>query len=92
VSAGSSSREGRDLPGATPGDLGASPEQARTGELVVIATPIGNVGDLSPRAAARLQEADVVCCEDTRHTGLLLARLGLRASRLLSLHAHLWLS
>ena len=41
-----------------------------------------------PRAAARLQEADVVCCEDTRHTGQLLARLGLKASRLLSVHAH----
>ena len=60
----------------------------RPGELVVVATPIGNIGDLSPRAAATLQQADVVCCEDTRHTGQLLARLGLRASRLLSVHAH----
>ncbi len=60
----------------------------RSGELVVVATPIGNIGDLSPRAAAALQDADVVCCEDTRHTGQLLSRLGLRASRLLSLHAH----
>jgi 16S rRNA (cytidine1402-2'-O)-methyltransferase len=60
----------------------------RAGELVIVATPIGNVGDLSPRAGAALEEADVVCCEDTRHTGQLLARLGLRASRLLSVHAH----
>ncbi|MGD0982355.1 MAG: 16S rRNA (cytidine(1402)-2'-O)-methyltransferase [Acidimicrobiales bacterium] len=60
----------------------------RPGELIVVATPIGNVGDLSPRAAEALREADVVCCEDTRHTGQLLARLGLRASRLLSVHAH----
>jgi 16S rRNA (cytidine1402-2'-O)-methyltransferase len=69
----------------------ADPERAKPparGELVVVATPIGNVGDLSPRAAARIQEADVVCCEDTRHTGQLLARLGLRAARLLSVHAH----
>ena len=58
------------------------------GELVVVATPIGNIGDLSPRAAATLEQVDVVCCEDTRHTGQLLARLGLRASRLLSVHAH----
>ena len=58
------------------------------GELVVVATPIGNVGDLSPRAATRLEEADVVCCEDTRHTGQLLARMGLKAARLVSLHAH----
>ena len=60
----------------------------KAGELVVVATPIGNLGDLSPRAAARIQEADVVCCEDTRHTGMLLARLGLRATRLVSLHSH----
>ncbi len=58
------------------------------GELIVVATPIGNIGDLSPRGAAALESADVVCCEDTRHTGQLLARLGLRASRLLSMHAH----
>lgn len=58
------------------------------GELSVVATPIGNIGDLSPRAAACIQEADVLCCEDTRHTGQLLARLGLRAARLLSVHAH----
>ncbi len=64
-----------------------SQEDRRPGELVVVATPIGNIGDLSPRAAATLQEADVVCCEDTRHTGQLLSRLGLRAVRLLSVHA-----
>jgi 16S rRNA (cytidine1402-2'-O)-methyltransferase len=58
------------------------------GSLVVVATPIGNLSDLSARAAAALTEADVVCCEDTRHTGRLLATLGLRARRLVSLHAH----
>jgi len=58
------------------------------GELVLVGTPIGNVGDLSPRAARALGEADVVCCEDTRHTGQLLARLGIRAPRLVSVHAH----
>lgn len=61
---------------------------ACVGELAVVATPIGNMGDLSPRAVATLKEADVVCCEDTRHTGQMLARLGLHASRLLSVHAH----
>ncbi len=60
----------------------------RPGELIIVATPIGNIADLSPRASATLQEADVVCCEDTRHTGQLLARVGLRASRLVSVHAH----
>lgn len=84
-------------PRRSPGDqglttgAGASGEGGRAavpGELIVVATPIGNLGDLSPRAGATLEEADVVCCEDTRHTGQMLARLGLRASRLLSLHAH----
>jgi len=55
---------------------------------MIVATPIGNIGDLSPRAAAALGDADVVCCEDTRHTGQLLARLGIRAKQLLSVHSH----
>jgi 16S rRNA (cytidine1402-2'-O)-methyltransferase len=59
-----------------------------TGELVLVATPIGNLGDLSPRAAAALGDADVVCCEDTRHTGAMLKRLGITARQLKSLHAH----
>ena len=42
------------------------------GELVLVATPIGNLGDLSPRAASTLATADIVCCEDTRHTGTML--------------------
>jgi 16S rRNA (cytidine1402-2'-O)-methyltransferase len=58
------------------------------GCLVVVATPIGNLGDLSPRAAATLVEADLVACEDTRHTGRLLELAGVRARRLVSLHAH----
>ncbi|HXY43867.1 MAG TPA: 16S rRNA (cytidine(1402)-2'-O)-methyltransferase [Acidimicrobiales bacterium] len=58
------------------------------GELVLVSTPIGNLGDLSPRAAATLSAADIVCCEDTRHTGTMLKRLGITARRLLSLHAH----
>ncbi len=58
------------------------------GELVVVATPIGNLGDLSPRAAEVLAGADIVCCEDTRHTGLMLSRLNIKANRLVSLHAH----
>jgi 16S rRNA (cytidine1402-2'-O)-methyltransferase len=53
----------------------------------VVSTPIGNLGDLSPRAREALASADVVACEDTRHTGLLLSRLGIKA-RLVSLHEH----
>ena len=84
-----SSRGARDSAGNKPAGTGREPGKAAVaGELIVIATPIGNIGDLSPRAVARIQEADVLCCEDTRHTGQLLARLGLRPARLLSVHGH----
>lgn len=46
------------------------------GLLRVVATPIGNLGDLSPRAREALAEADLVCAEDTRRTGRLLAEIG----------------
>jgi 16S rRNA (cytidine1402-2'-O)-methyltransferase len=59
------------------------------GRLVLVATPIGNLGDLSPRAASALAEADVVCCEDTRRTRALLSAAGISAGRrLVSLHGH----
>jgi 16S rRNA (cytidine1402-2'-O)-methyltransferase len=58
------------------------------GQLVLVATPIGNLGDISARAIETLAAADIVCCEDTRHTGLLLKRLGIEAKRLTSLNAH----
>ncbi len=61
-------------------------EPAR-GLLEVVATPIGNLGDLSPRAAQALRDADVVLCEDTRHSAPLLAAAG-SGARTLSLHAH----
>ncbi|HEX9670804.1 MAG TPA: 16S rRNA (cytidine(1402)-2'-O)-methyltransferase [Thermoanaerobaculia bacterium] len=57
------------------------------GTLLVVATPIGNLDDLSPRARAAFERADLVACEDTRHTGRLLARLGLKKT-LVSLHEH----
>ena len=57
------------------------------GKLTIVATPIGNLDDLSPRARGALSEADLIACEDTRHTGRMLARLGLK-TRLLSLHEH----
>jgi 16S rRNA (cytidine1402-2'-O)-methyltransferase len=58
------------------------------GRLLVVSTPIGNLGDLSPRAREALESADVIACEDTRHTGMLLARLGATKGRLVSLHEH----
>lgn len=60
-----------------------------SGELVVVATPIGNLGDLSERARDVLEHADVLCCEDTRRTRVLLSAKGIPAGgRLVSVHAH----
>lgn len=53
----------------------------------MIATPIGNLGDLSERAIATLRAADVVACEDTRRTGALMRHLG-AAAKLVSIHQH----
>ena len=54
---------------------------------MLVSTPIGNLGDLTPRAAEALRTADLVLCEDTRHTGRLLAAIGIR-TRLQPLHEH----
>ena len=55
--------------------------------LVLVATPIGNLGDLSPRALETLRAADAVLCEDTRVTGGMLARHGVSVT-LIPLHDH----
>ena len=59
-----------------------------TGRLVLVGTPIGNMGDLSPRAATVLATADVVACEDTRRTGRLLQLAGISAKALLTINDH----
>lgn len=59
-----------------------------TGRLTLVATPIGNLGDLSPRAVAELAGADIVYCEDTRHSRKLLAHAGVTGVPLRSLHRH----
>jgi 16S rRNA (cytidine1402-2'-O)-methyltransferase len=55
---------------------------------VLVGTPIGNLGDLSPRAIEVLATADAVYCEDTRHTRKLLTHAGVKGVRLRSLHGH----
>ena len=60
---------------------------AGQGSLVVVGTPIGNLADLSPRAAEALRGADAVACEDTRRTAVLLRHAGSDAP-MLALHQH----
>ena len=50
----------------------------KSGQLAVVSTPIGNLGDLSPRAAEAMEQADILACEDTRMTRKLLALSGRR--------------
>lgn len=59
-----------------------------TGTLTLVATPIGNLGDVPPRAAAALAGAAVVCCEDTRRTGRLLEHLGVPKATYLVVNEH----
>jgi 16S rRNA (cytidine1402-2'-O)-methyltransferase len=61
---------------------------SRAGRLVLVGTPIGNLGDLPPRAVEVLAAADLVVCEDTRHTGRLLQAAGVSARKLLAAHDH----
>lgn len=57
------------------------------GHLYVVATPIGNLSDLTERAHAILSRIDLIACEDTRTTGVLLTRFGLR-KELIAYHEH----
>lgn len=57
------------------------------GILYLVATPIGNISDVSKRAIEILSQADIVACEDTRNTGLLFSRLGIKPKRLVSCFA-----
>ena len=57
------------------------------GTLYVVATPIGNLGDLSPRAKQVLQEVALIAAEDTRHSRKLLSAMGI-STAMCSLHQH----
>ncbi len=56
--------------------------------LVLVGTPIGNLGDLTHRAEQELRRADAIACEDTRRTGRLLSHLGIRAPALIVVNDH----
>ena len=65
-------------------------DNSASGQLVLIATPLGNLADLSDRARSVLESASVLCCEDTRRTRALLGAIGLNTSpkRLWAVHEH----
>ena len=64
------------------------PTSEISGRVILVPTPIGNMGDITLRAIEVLKEANRIACEDTRHSGQLLAHHGISGKPLVSLHEH----
>ena len=65
-----------------------TPTSETTGRIILVPTPIGNLTDITLRALEILRSADRIACEDTRHSGQLLAHYGISGKSLVSLHEH----
>lgn len=66
-----------------------NPEEPEIGgRIILVPTPIGNLGDMTLRALEVLKNVDRIACEDTRHSGILLAHHGISGKPLVSLHEH----
>lgn len=63
-------------------------ESGSGGRIVLVPTPIGNLGDITIRALEVLKSADRIACEDTRRSGILLAHHGISGKSLVALHEH----
>ena len=72
----------------TPQPASADARAQEPSGLYLVPTPIGNLGDLSPRVLRLLAGADLIACEDTRRTGMLLQLTGIGRKRLVCLEAH----
>jgi 16S rRNA (cytidine1402-2'-O)-methyltransferase len=64
------------------------PVPAVSGRIILVPTPIGNLADITLRALEVLRSADRIACEDTRHSGPLLAHHGISGKPLVALHEH----
>jgi 16S rRNA (cytidine1402-2'-O)-methyltransferase len=59
-----------------------------SGQLVLVATPIGNLGDISERMKSVLEQADIIACEDSRHSGRLVKHMGITSPKYIVVNDH----